>query len=156
MQQRWALRRAAAAIRVAAWASIVALALLSLVPSGHVARTGLGGRVEHLLAYACAAIAVGVARSELGALRILVALVTYAGVLEFLQRFSPGRTSSFQDFAYSASGVLLGVAIVVLFKRMLSWIVPAVDNPAFRMGGLTKGTPRKGHQNDRGTTLPSS
>lgn len=125
---------AAPAIRVAAWASIVALAALSLAPSAHIARTGLGGHVEHLSAYACAAIAVAIACSELGPLRILVALLAYAGLLEFLQRFSPGRTSSFRDFMFSAGGILLGVAVVVLFKRLLPGNGCETGQPAARDG----------------------
>jgi VanZ family protein len=123
---------AAITIRVGAWASVVALAALSLVPSEHITRTDLGGSVEHLAGYTCAAIAVATAYSERGALRILLTLLAYAGFLEFLQRFSPGRTSSLGDFMFSAWGVLLGVTGVVLSKRLLPWSVAAAGRPTGR------------------------
>src|SRR5262245_6485082 len=90
-------RLAAAAIQTVAWTSAIALALLSLLPVVHVPRTHVGGHLEHFLAYAGAAVFVAMATSERGILRIGSALIAYAGVLEFLQRYSPGRTSSISD-----------------------------------------------------------
>jgi hypothetical protein len=106
-----------AASRLAAWVCIVAIAILSLVPK--IARTELGGHAEHVLAYGGTALIVARAYSERGIVQILFALLAYAGVLEFLQRFSPGRTSSFEDFMFSAAGVLVGMVASVLLKKLL-------------------------------------
>src|SRR3990170_4595146 len=106
-----------AATRLAAWVCIVAIAILSLVPK--IARTELGGHAEHVLAYAGTAYIVAMAYSERGTVQILFAFLAYAGVLEFLQRFSPGRTSSFEDFMFSAAGVLVGMVASVLLKKLL-------------------------------------
>jgi VanZ family protein len=111
-------RLVAAAIRTAAWTGVIALAPLSLLPAVHVPRTHMGGRLEHFLAYAGAAIFVALATSERGILRIGSALIAYAGALEVLQRYAPGRTSSIRDFMYSAGGVVLGCAVVALSKRL--------------------------------------
>jgi VanZ family protein len=41
----------------------------------------------------------------------------YAALLEYLQRFSPGRHSSIEDFAASALGALCGGLAVALLWR---------------------------------------
>jgi VanZ family protein len=91
---------AAVAVQTVAWVSVIALVPLSLLPRGHLPRTHAGGHLEHLLAYAGTALFVAMATSERGFLRIGSALITYAGVLELLQRYSPGRTSSLRDFMF--------------------------------------------------------
>ena len=106
------------AIRLFAWACLAALPVLSLVPQAQIERTGLGGHVEHILAYGGTAIAVALTYADRGLVRVILALVVYGGLLEFLQRFSPGRVSSWDDFAFSAMGVLLGVAALLLSKRL--------------------------------------
>jgi VanZ family protein len=106
------------AFRVGAWASVLLLALLSLLPSEHLTRTGAGGHLEHLLAYMCAMLLLATVHGERGILRCALALIAYAGVLEFLQRYSPGRTSSLRDFLYGAGGVVLGCAVVALSRRV--------------------------------------
>jgi len=46
----------------------------------------------------------------------------YAGILEYLQQFSPGRHVSIWDFAASALGAFCGVLASILFARtLISW-----------------------------------
>ena len=104
------------ALRLAAWACIAALAILSLAPS--IPRTQLGGHSEHVLAYAGTALITAVAYSERGAFWIGFALIGYAAALEFLQRFSPGRHSSVEDFAFSAAGILVGVVVSIVLGKL--------------------------------------
>jgi VanZ family protein len=102
----------------AAWICIFAIAVLSLLPKDRLVRTDLGGHFEHILAYTGTALAVAYAY---GAKPILaLRLIAYAGILELLQRFSPGRTSSIEDFACSAIGVLLGGALFMIANRVAS------------------------------------
>jgi hypothetical protein len=108
---------------------MVALPILSLAPQGQIERTGLGGHAEHVLAYAGAAIAVALAYADRGLVRVLFVLLAYGGLLEFLQRFSPGRVSSLDDFAFSATGVLLGMATLLLSRRLLSMGDRLLDAP---------------------------
>jgi VanZ family protein len=89
-----------------------------MLPAGVVPRTEMGGHLEHVIAYAGTAFFVVLAVSEGSLLRIGSALIAYAGVLELLQRYSPGRTSSVRDFMYSAAGVVLGCAVATLAKRL--------------------------------------
>jgi VanZ family protein len=102
--------------RVAAWSCLIAIGALSLAPAERMTRTGLGGHIEHLAAYAATALAVGVAYADHGVLRIALALLAYAGCLEVLQQFSPGRTSSFLDFTMSSAGALIGIVAFALLK----------------------------------------
>ena len=43
-----------------------------------------------------------------GSMQVISAYWVYAGILEYLQHFSPGRHPSIADFAASALGALCG------------------------------------------------
>ena len=59
-----------------------------------------------------------------GAVRVIGSLWVYAGILEYLQHFSPGRNPALVDFAASAFGALCGeMAVVVLWR----WHLASVD-----------------------------
>ena len=111
-----------AVVRLAAWTCVAAIAVLSLTPSGQIERTGLGGHMEHILAYGGTALLLAIGYQRL---KLLVMLVTYSGVLEYLQRFAPGRTSQLADFALSCIGVILGAAIGWVIKSVLSRLAMA-------------------------------
>ena len=49
--------------------------------------------------------------------RIVLGLWAYAGLLEYLQHFSPGRHPSVEDFAASALGAMCGGLAVLLLGR---------------------------------------
>ena len=102
--------------RVAAWTCIAVIAVLSLAPSETMVRTGAGGHVEHAVAYAATTF---LAAAAYGRWRVVAGLLVYAGVLELLQHFSPGRTSSLVDYLFSAMGVMIGLAVLGLVARVL-------------------------------------
>jgi VanZ family protein len=107
-------------LRFLTWWCIGLLALLSLLPAEDMARTGLPGEVEHFLAYA-GSTAIAMAGYGLDGSRLLIigSFWLYAGLLEYLQHFSPGRHPSIADFAASALGALCGgLAIAVLWRRL--------------------------------------
>jgi VanZ family protein len=116
--------------RFAAWACIIIVAVLSLVPAEQMTRTGLSGHVEHVLAYVATAFITATAYGERTIIWVIIALLTYAGVLEFLQRFSPGRTSSLEDYLFSGVGVLIGVGAFVLLSRLLLRSNEPADRPS--------------------------
>jgi len=72
------------ASRILAWSCILAVAFLSLIPAEQMLRTGFNGRAEHVLAYAATGFVTGLAFAERGLLRIILALLAYAGGLEYL------------------------------------------------------------------------
>src|SRR5215469_5696018 len=92
-------------IRVISWCSVVLLAVLSLVPAQDMVRTGMPGGVEHFVAYAGSASITVAGYGRQAAVRIIGLFWIYAGVLEYLQHFSPGRHPSIADFAASGGGV---------------------------------------------------
>jgi VanZ family protein len=106
--------------RWAAWGLIAAIGILSLLPGAEVGpiRTSLGGHLEHLLAYTVTTLMTAIAYADHSRFKIALSLLLYAGVLEYLQRFSPGRLSSVLDFTFSSAGVMLGVATFHLVRLL--------------------------------------
>ena len=112
--------------RILTWSCIVLLAVLSLLPAQAMVRTGFPGQFEHFVAYAgSATIATAGYGQSRGAIQIIGSLWIYAGILEYLQHFSPGRHPSIEDFAISALGALCGGLIVALLLRRVSVSPPA-------------------------------
>ena len=107
-------------LRVLTWCCVLGLGVLSLLPAQEMVRTGLPGRVEHIIAYAgSAAIAMAGYGASRGVAQIIGGFWVYAGILEYLQHFSPGRHPAIEDFAASALGALCGgLAIALLWRRL--------------------------------------
>jgi VanZ family protein len=103
--------------RVLTWCCVIILGVLSLLPAAEMVRTDLPGSVEHFIAYAgSAAIAmVGYGWTQ-GGVRIVGCFCAYAGILEYLQHYSPGRHPAIADFAVSALGALCGGLAVALLR----------------------------------------
>ena len=107
-------------LRVVTWCCVLVLGVLSLLPAQEMVRTGLPGRVEHIIAYAgSSAIAMAGYGASRGVAQIIGGFWVYAGVLEYLQHFSPGRHPSIADFVASALGALCGGLAIALFWRRL-------------------------------------
>jgi VanZ family protein len=96
-------------LRALAWCAVAVVGVLSLLPSKQVVRTSLDGHIEHVLAYAGTAFLLSLAYRDRSKLALCAAMITYAGALEYLQQFSPGRTSQFADFAFSSVGIICGL-----------------------------------------------
>jgi VanZ family protein len=111
-------------IRVLTWFCVLLLAVLSLLPAQDMVRTGLPGRVEHVVAYAgSAAIAMAGYGASRGAAQIIGSFWVYAGILEYLQHLSPGRHPAIGDFTASALGALCGGLAIALIRRRLGPLV---------------------------------
>ncbi len=99
----------AMALRLAFFACIVLLVALSWLPGDAMVRTGIGGRVEHAMAYVGTAIIMALAYRERPRLRIQTLLLVGLGaILEVGQLYVPGRTSACLDFAASSIGAIIG------------------------------------------------
>jgi VanZ family protein len=110
--------------RVAFLGCITVLAILAWLPANTIARTALGGQVEHLIAYLGTTIVMGMAcptHPRLAARSVL--LVGYAAILEVGQLGASGRHASFGDFAFSAAGVAIGGLYLWIARRRL-WSRP--------------------------------
>jgi VanZ family protein len=101
----------------------VALAVLAWLPAQAMTRTMLGGHAEHLIAYLGTAIVMGLAFQKRPRPAVqCVLLIAYAGVLEVGQLYSPGRHASFQDMAFSSTGVVLGGLFLWMARtRIARW-----------------------------------
>lgn len=95
------------------------LAILSLPPAEEMARTGLGGHVEHAMAYAGTAVLARLGHPQRKVGWIVLALVAYAGCLEYLQHFAVGRSSAVEDWLVSSMGVLVGSGAAHWVSRVL-------------------------------------
>jgi VanZ family protein len=109
--------------RVLTWCCVALLALLSLLPAEEMVRTEFPGKLEHFVAYAgSAAIAMAGYGTSRGVARIITCFWIYAGLLEYLQHFSPGRHPAIEDFAVSALGASCGALAVSLLLVRLSGV----------------------------------
>jgi VanZ family protein len=98
-------------LRASAWGCVVLIAVLSLLPAEEMVRTTLGGHVEHMTAYAGTGALLRLSYPTRGK-QIAVAMSVYAGLLELLQNFSPGRHPAVTDWFFSSAGALLGIAFI--------------------------------------------
>jgi VanZ family protein len=107
-------------IRVAAWLAVVAIVVLSVVP-GQVRPDVLGEKhIEHLVAYFGTAMLLAAGYSRRYQLVLIcVVLSACSGLLEVVQLWIPGRSSSVIDFAVSSLGAWTGVAMIALFGAAL-------------------------------------
>ena len=108
----------ASALRFAPWLCVLAIAVLSLVPGGARPHTGLPGQAEHFLAYFLTAVFLSGQKRDLAYLSTLaIGLCAYAGILETLQIWVPGRNAQLIDFAGSSCGALSGIILQAVFLR---------------------------------------
>src|SRR6516162_9431069 len=105
--------------RILTWFCVILLAVFSLLPAQDMVRTGIPGQLEHFVAYAGSARIAIPGYGRRGAVRIIGLFWIYAGVLEYLQHFSPGRHPSIADFAASALGAFIGGLPATLLLRRL-------------------------------------
>jgi len=105
--------------RILTWCCVILLAVLSLLPAQDMVRTGIPGELEHFAAYAGSASIAIAGYGRRGAVRIIGLFWIYAGVLEYLQHFSPGRHPSIVDFAASALGAVFGAVVGAFLVRRL-------------------------------------
>jgi VanZ family protein len=91
-------------------------------------RTGISGHIEHAIAYGGTALMMALAYGERVTFPALALLVLYAGSLEFLQQFSPGRVASMADFAFGAAGTATGILVSVALRRLVA-TYPAPSKP---------------------------
>ena len=100
--------------------AFAAIGVLSLVPGEMRPHTGLPGQAEHFFAYGLASATLcGLSRTWPTRGIVAGALCLYAGVLETLQIWIPGRHAQFIDFTASASGAICGFLFVALI--ILCW-----------------------------------
>ena len=104
-------------LRAGTWGCSISLALLSLLPADEMQRTNLGGHAEHALAYAGTSLLAGLGYPARLYWSVLL-LVLYAGLLEWLQRFSPGRHPAVEDWLAGSTGVVAGAWAALIVAKV--------------------------------------
>ena len=100
------------AARVAGFAGIAAITILSLLPGSERPHTILPGQVEHFIAYACTGFALSLGYPGLRERLVFwAALGTASGVFEILQRWIPGRSCEIEDAVVSTLGLSTGLVL---------------------------------------------
>ena len=107
-------------LRIGGGICLLLLAVLSLLPAEEMVRTRLSGHIEHAMAYAATILLLRLGYGRWGWLQPTAALVCYAGILELMQRFSPGRHPGVDDWIASSVGVVLGSAAAGAMLRLCS------------------------------------
>ena len=96
-------------ISAAAWAGILCLVVLTLVPASERPNTGLEHGFEHALAFGTVGILAGLAfRTRL--VTLFAAAMAFTACLELLQIFLPTRHARLEDFLTDTLGAWLGLA----------------------------------------------
>ena len=116
--------------QVAGYASVLLIGLLSLIPGELRPDTGAPGKLEHLIAYLGAGFLLSLRPETLRHRWQALWLIPYAGALELLQSFIPGRHARFSDFVVSSTGAGLGIIAAFMITTILSqWLAkPSVTD----------------------------
>lgn len=103
-------------IRVIAWVLLATAIVLTVVPQQFRPDTGAPHSVEHFAMFFLigSAFALGYSRSDYA---LCVAALVFAGLLELLQRFVPGRHARLSDFVIDALSAVIGIALSGLIDR---------------------------------------
>lgn len=97
---------------LAGYVGTVIIVVLSLVPPSLRPHTGVGGKIEHWIAYALVGLAFGLGQQTARLrLRTGIALSAAAALLELLQNFIPGRNPEVVGFLSSSMGTWMGLGL---------------------------------------------
>ena len=105
---------------------VIAVAWLSLAPQDAVPEIDLWDKLQHFVAYAvlafCGGFAFSPGRSELA---VSILLVAYGCILELAQVYIPGRSGTIEDALADGLGVMIGMAIVRVWRWRFSSTIAA-------------------------------
>ena len=113
------LNRVTKILRLLGWIAVFLLAILSLLPGEHRPNILVSGQAEHLVAYALTSVTlIGGYWQSRRNITIALGLTLYAGLLEALQLWVPGRVGRLPDFAMSTLGVWVGLFLLTVGARL--------------------------------------
>jgi VanZ family protein len=105
-------------LKLSSVAVLILLAIMALGPENWQPRTGLGWEFDHFAGYFVITTFICFAWSR--PLLVGAALMAFGSLLEFLQAFTPDRSSNLMAAIYGASGALAAALIAELFMRTFS------------------------------------
>lgn len=104
------------AVRIGAWCLAVTIVILSVVPPRLRPETAAPHNFEHFTIYLVTGFAFGLGYDRKRAL-LAILLVIFAGCVELMQLFVPGRHARLSDFIVDALAICLGSIAVSLLNR---------------------------------------
>ena len=102
---------------IATLITLAAISVASLAPVDSAGDPGSADKTVHVFAYALAILPLAAVPSRLR-FRIALGALIWSGAIELLQPLV-GRSASFTDLLANAAGVLLGLSVTVLLRRVL-------------------------------------
>lgn len=104
-------------------AAVSGILVLSFLPGRLAIEIGLSGWIKHILAYLVVSVfAVAGTGNRRKRWMLLVGLLGIAASAELIQVWIPGRVGSVRDFAFSATGVVLGGLLLPALMKALASI----------------------------------
>ncbi len=103
--------------QVAAWLTVAAIGVLSLVAPSLRPVTVMPHTLEHAAIFALAGFAAGAA-SPARPLRLMMMLVIFAAAIELAQFYAPGRHPSRIDFAVDALAACAGATVALALMKL--------------------------------------
>lgn len=125
----WLIARQVVVVRGLAWFGILAIFILSVVPSSLRPITGLGHRFEHFAAFALVAgtFAIGY---RLPLVRLIVLALLFCGGIELLQLPLATRHARLSDFVIDFFASCVAIGLVFLSERMMHRLQPYEEGGA--------------------------
>jgi VanZ family protein len=97
-------------LKLALWACLIAIIVLSLVPGDARPHTGAPGEFEHFVAYLGTGLFIAARHRTLrGRLAFWASIAGLSFALEYFQQFVPGRQPDVFDALASSSGLTMGM-----------------------------------------------
>ncbi len=114
----WLIACRVVVVRGLAWFGILAIVILSVVPSSLRPVTGVGHRVEHFAAFALVAGLFAIAY-RLPLLRLLVLALLFCGGIELLQLMLATRHARVNDFVIDFFASCFAIGLVFLGEKVM-------------------------------------
>lgn len=106
-----------AVCRILAWILLLAILALSIGPASTRPITGAPQSLEHFGIFFPTGVALAIGY-PLNERFLFVGLTIYCALIEVAQMFVPTRHARWSDFAVDASAACLGVAVVLIAKKV--------------------------------------
>src|SRR5262245_37636539 len=107
-------------VRAAAWAMVIAIVVLSLVPPSARPTSSAPHDLEHFAAFAVAG-GLQFVSYPAGLARWFLVAVIFCGTIELMQIAVPGRHARLEDFIVDAFAACLGIALACMATRAVAW-----------------------------------